>query len=91
MEHWGDYWRFTSLSTRLLFREVFPEENLQIKAYGNTMAATAFINGLVVQDLSRRNLDYYDPHYEVVIAVRAVKPRMPVDRTFKTVASHGTK
>ena len=77
MEHWGDYWRFTSLSARLLFREVFPEENLQVKTYGNVMAATAFINGLVVEDLSRVNLDYYDPNYEVVVVVRAVKPLRP--------------
>jgi hypothetical protein len=46
------------------------------------MAAIEFVTELVVRDLSRRNLNYYNPHYEVVIAVRAVKPHMPVDRGF---------
>jgi len=75
MEQWGDYWRFTSLSARLLFKEIFPEANIQIRAYGNVMAATAFINGLAVKDLSRNELDRNDPNYEVVIVVRAIRPQ----------------
>ena len=73
MEHWGDYWRFTSLSARLLFEEIFGK-NIQLKAYGNVMAATAFINGLAVEDLRSQELDYCDTDYEVSIAVRAIKP-----------------
>src|SRR5262249_54762497 len=73
MEQWGDYWRFTSLSTRMLFKEIFLEPNIQLKAYGNVMAATAFINGLAADDLSREELDRHDPDYEVVVVVRAIK------------------
>jgi glycosyltransferase involved in cell wall biosynthesis/SAM-dependent methyltransferase len=72
MEHWGDYWRFTSLSARMLFEEMFGQD-VQLKAYGNVMAATAFINGLAVEDLRSKELDYYDTDYEVSITVRAVK------------------
>jgi glycosyltransferase involved in cell wall biosynthesis len=73
MDHWGDYWRFTSLSARLLFEEVFGK-SVQLKAYGNVMSATAFINGLSVEDLRSKELDYCDADYEVSITVRAVKP-----------------
>ena len=75
MEQWGDYWRFTSLSARRLFKEIFPEANIAIRAYGNVMAATAFINGLAVKDLSQNELDRNDPNYEVVIVVRAIRPQ----------------
>jgi len=72
MDRWGDYWRFTSLSARLMFEEMFGKDT-QLNAYGNVLAATAFINGLAVQDLRLEELDYRDTDYEVTITVRAVK------------------
>ena len=73
METCGDYWRFTSLSLRRLFEEVFPKEHVEVKAYGNVLAATAFLQGLAVEDLRRGELEYHDPDYEVSISLRAVK------------------
>ena len=73
MELWGDYWRFTSLSTRLLFEEVFPSSNVTVRAFGNVLATTAFLYGLASEDLKRKELDYVDPDQEFLIAVRAVK------------------
>jgi SAM-dependent methyltransferase len=77
MDRWGEYWRFTRLSARKLFAEVFPEECVAVQAYGNVLAATAFLHGLTAQELRREELDYQDPNYEVVLGIRAVKP--PVD------------
>ena len=74
MDRWGDYWRFTSLSARLLFEEMFPATNVKVRAYGNVLAAMAFLQGLAVDDLHQEELDYCDPDYEVSVAVRAVKP-----------------
>lgn len=74
MEQWGDYWRFTTLSTRLLFAEVFPPENLEVQAYGNVLAAIAFLHGLAVEELQQSELEYRDRDYECLIAVRARKP-----------------
>jgi hypothetical protein len=73
MEQWGDYWRFTSLSARLLFEETFGT-NLDLRSYGNVMTATAFINGLAIEDLKPGELDHCDSDYELSIAVRARKP-----------------
>jgi SAM-dependent methyltransferase len=75
MDRWGDYWRFTTLSARRLFEEVFPPGNVTVRAYGNVLAAVAFLHGLSAEELRREELDYHDPDYELIITVRAVKPR----------------
>lgn len=74
MEHWGDYWRFTTLSACLLFEEAFPTANVTVRAYGNVLSAIAFLHGLASGELRQKELDSLDPDYEVLIAVRAVKP-----------------
>jgi len=74
MARWGDYWRFTTLSSRKLFEEVFPSEQLTVEAFGNVCTALAFLHGLAAEELRREELDHSDPDYEVLISVRAVKP-----------------
>ena len=73
MDRWGDHWRVTSASARRLFGAVFPAEGIQMQVYGNVLAATAFLQGLAVEDLTAGDLDVRDPDYEVLIGVRAVK------------------
>jgi SAM-dependent methyltransferase len=75
MDRWGEYWRFTTLSARKLFTEVFPESAVTVRSYGNVLVAIAFLEGLVSAELRREELDHCDPDYEVLVAVRAVKPR----------------
>lgn len=70
----GDYWRFTTRSLRQLFEDVFPHDHIEVKASGNVLAATAFLQGLAVEDLRPGDLDYHDSDFEVSIALRAVKP-----------------
>ncbi len=74
MERWGDYWRFTALSSRRLFEEVFPSANVKVNAYGNVLVAIAYLHGLATEELTKEELGYSDPAYEVVITVSAVKP-----------------
>lgn len=73
MENWGDYWRLTSLSTRLLFEEVFHPSDVTISTYGNVLSATASLQGLISSELRREELDYHDRDYELLIGIRAVK------------------
>jgi SAM-dependent methyltransferase len=73
MNRWGEYWRFTTLSTRRLFEEVFPSANVSIEAHGNVLAAVAFLNGLAAEDLRPEELDYHDADYQLLITARAVK------------------
>ena len=74
LERWEDYWRFTSQASRRLFAESFPEEKVSVAAFGNVLAAAAFLHGLAFEELQPSELDFRDPDYEVLIAVRAVKP-----------------
>jgi SAM-dependent methyltransferase len=73
MDQWGDFWRFTSLSARRLFEESFSGGNVTVQAYGNVLAAIAFLEGLAQQELNQKELDQRDPDYELLIAVRAIK------------------
>ena len=74
MDRWGDYWRFTSRSIRRLFEEAFPAERVEVIAAGNVLAAIAFLHGLAAEELTRDEIDYQDPDYELSLCVRAVKP-----------------
>ncbi|HET9905480.1 MAG TPA: methyltransferase domain-containing protein [Anaerolineales bacterium] len=76
-DKWGEYWRFTSKSARLLFEEVFSVGNVTVRSYGNVLAAISFLEGLSVEDLKTKELDVVDRSYEILIAVRAVKPEYP--------------
>lgn len=73
MELWGDYWRFTDASARLLFGEVFGLDNTVIETYGNVLAACAFMHGLASHELTYEELDYNDADYQLMITVRAIK------------------
>lgn len=69
----GDFWRFTSMSARRVFVEMFGQNAVEVKSFGNVLAATAFLHGLAVEELEPEELERYDPEFEVTIAVRAVK------------------
>ena len=71
---WGDYWRFTEMGICKLFDDVFGEKNVMSIAYGNVMAATAFIQGLCYEDIENKQLlDYSDPLYSILVGVVARK------------------
>jgi SAM-dependent methyltransferase len=73
MDNWGEYWRFTTMSARRLFMEVFPESGLTVIAHGNVLTAMGFLHGLVTDELRPHELEYNDPDYELLIGIRAVK------------------
>ena len=73
IDAWGEYWRFTTQSARRLFGRAFPPANVHAVAYGNVLAAVAFLHGLTAEELMPAELDYEDPDFEVVIGVRAAK------------------
>ena len=71
----SDCWRFTESSARRLFTECFGAENVRLETRGNVLAATAFLQGLCVQDLTAEKLDRRDPDYPLTITVIAIKPK----------------
>jgi hypothetical protein len=74
MDRWGDYWRFTTKSIKKMFEIHFPGENINVNAYGNVKASIAFLHGIAYEELRKKDLDYLDPDYELLITVQATKP-----------------
>ncbi|MCX6043985.1 MAG: methyltransferase domain-containing protein [Chloroflexi bacterium] len=73
MDRWGDYWRFTTASVQKLFAPVFTG-GVEIVSVGNVLAATAFLQGLCVEDLPDATLlQRSDPDYQMLITIVARK------------------
>jgi SAM-dependent methyltransferase len=70
---WGEYWHITSQSAGRLFAETFPGAQVEVRTYGNVLAAICALHGIVSEEVERADLDYHDPDFEVIVAVRAVK------------------
>ena len=74
MERWGDYWRFTTLSTQKLFEKYFGVGNVQVFTYGNLSASICLLQGISVNDLPNNDfLDEIDDRYQVIIGIKAFK------------------
>jgi SAM-dependent methyltransferase len=76
MDRWGHYWSFTTRSVENLFTAVFPHDHLQIESHGNVLAAISFLHGLASQELRPAELDYVDPDYQLIITIRAMRPKV---------------
>lgn len=72
-DRWGDYWRFTEQSARRAFSEIFGESQVQVGSCGNVLAATSFLQGITVEELTPEELDYQDEDYQLLITVVAQK------------------
>ena len=70
---WGDYWRFTDISIKKAFEEVFGDGNVDTEVYGNVLSATAFLQGISVEELTKEEIFYKDEDYQVTICIKAVK------------------
>jgi SAM-dependent methyltransferase len=73
MRDWGDWWRFTARSADRLFGEVYGDENVEVKQYGNVHAAAAFLYGLAAEDVDPVALETVDPDFHLLMTVRAVR------------------
>ena len=74
MDRWGDYWRFTDLSARQLFEDIFGVGNIDVSTYGNVLTACAFLQGYAAHEFRAAHLNHKDPDYQVLIGVRARRP-----------------
>ena len=70
---WGDWWRFTGKSIRRLFEERFGPPAVGVEVHGNVLAGAAMLYGIATEELSEQELEYRDPNFEVLLAVRAQK------------------
>ncbi len=72
-ERYHELWRFTPEGLHVLLAGVFGPQNVDIRAYGNSLTAAGQIRGLVHDEFSRAELDDYDQRFAVIVCARAVK------------------
>ena len=65
-------WAFTGASIRRMLGEVFPAP-AEVNTFGNVFIASAFLYGMGVNEVKRKQLDYNDPHYQVIITAKVTK------------------
>jgi SAM-dependent methyltransferase len=68
-----DYWRLTTASARYLFGKHFDKSKLSIKSYGNVLVGQAYWVGMATEELTKKELDVNDPHFPLIIAIKATK------------------
>ena len=68
-DRWGDHWRFTEQSLAKLLAPHF--STVQVRSYGNVLAATSMLHGIVCEELTAAELDVHDPDYPVTVCAVA--------------------
>jgi hypothetical protein len=70
---WGEYWHITTQSAERLMAEAFPLGEVEVRSWGNVLAAVCALHGIVAEEVDRRDLDVLDPDFEVLVTARARK------------------
>ena len=74
---YGELWRFTPEGLRVLLSRVFGEDNVDWRAYGNSLTAAGEIRGLASHEFTKAELDQHDVRFAVEVCARAVKGSEP--------------
>jgi hypothetical protein len=61
------------MSIKKAFEEVFGDGNVETEIYGNVLSATAFLQGISAEELTKEELFYKDNDYQMTICIKAVK------------------
>ena len=72
---WGAdwFWSLTAAAATRLFGSVFGADNVRVESHGNVFAATAFLQGLAVEEVDTAKLSVHDACFPVTVTVRAQK------------------
>lgn len=70
---WGEYWRFTKKSVKILFEKYF--DDVEVHSYGNVKVATALLYGLCMEDLNESDYTFNDEYYQMVITASGRKKK----------------
>lgn len=69
----NNYWRFTVSSFKYIFSKYF--KSIYVKSYGNVLAGQYFWVGLAQEEIPRKILEYNDPNFPCIVAIRATTTR----------------
>jgi SAM-dependent methyltransferase len=68
-----DLWRFTPAGLERLLRDELPEATIEVRGYGNLLAALATLLGVAVQELDARKLELHDRFFPIIVGARVEK------------------
>lgn len=68
-------WRFTVAACKYVFGKYFTKNNLTVKSYGNVLTGQCFWVGMSMEEMTTEELEFNDPHFPCIIAVKAIKER----------------
>jgi hypothetical protein len=70
---YGELWRFTQEGLRTALAHSFGNDNITMRAYGNSLTAAGEIRGLAAHEFTKKELRHHDPRFAVDVCARAVK------------------
>jgi hypothetical protein len=70
-EKWGEFWRPTDLAVKRMFGDVFGDDAVEVRTYGNVLAACGLLYGMSAEEIGAERLAPHDPDYQVCITARA--------------------
>jgi SAM-dependent methyltransferase len=71
-----EIWRFTPEGLRVVLAKSFGEQNVTVRAYGNSLTAAGQIRGLVADEFNAATLNYHDPRFAVEVCARVCKDKL---------------
>lgn len=71
--NFGHYWSFTDMSLYNLFMNLPDVERVNVETYGNVKTATAFLYGISSDEMGKKDLDFNDYRYQVIITALVKK------------------
>ncbi len=72
-DQWGQYWSFTTDSLQRLFGDAFGPDNVTVSSHGNVKTTVGLLHGLAIDDLKPSDFDHDDPHFPLILTVKAVR------------------
>jgi glycosyltransferase involved in cell wall biosynthesis len=74
-DQWGKlwHWSFTNNSIARILADYFAKDKTIIETFGNVLSSTAFLYGMGLPELTKNQMNIFDPHYQLIIAALASK------------------
>lgn len=66
-DRWGEYWRFTELSLEKISMQCSLCSKVQVKSYGNVASAKAFLDGVPLELMNEKVLNFHDNDYQLSV------------------------
>lgn len=70
-ENHYSYWRFTPAGLEVIIKKYF--KTYAVKSYGNVLVGQCFWVGMAQEELTKKELDFNDNRYPLIVTAKAVK------------------